>query len=611
MKRSRRLGPLLFFFLAGEACKPQPIDVTREAVALGTQWDNAWSMIEPKPTNNNTASSTNPVGTWFGSVATLNNKVYGFGGTYFGFLYYLSNAGWIANTDSSGESWTTDFDNPALDIGPYNGGRAGFGLVQLPSGSTTPTKLLAVGGIHTQGAPPIGDIGQANVFDTTSNRWLSGSNYNLTLPNPSKVASGRCCYGGGCDRTCTASSNCAVQSPCALVDPPQNDGAQTFLHGAAANDEYALFVGALLGNPAHPPNNPSQLGCGHGGANPNCSSSNKGNIFTNNAVFYNRRDNAVYSIPFAGITYRVPGNCTTDADCGNNQQTCDPLTHECSPSYSYQAGGVPNIVMLNNAQNQAVICGGRSVFLNEDAFPYANTCQIFTPDFGNPSNSTWQLCAAWSPIASSTEDGAPTADTLTAGRAEVPMAVTSDGKVLLFGGKIRDNSNKASPTTGFGASRRIRLFDPTLCGTGNEYSVLTTPMQYPRENEAVVAIRPDTFLVIGGSQGESLAFGGNQRDNYQTEVITYDPQTRQIQTRCDAPLPYQTINGVNVPLAGSFGSQALLLDNGKVAYMGGYDIATSNCFSPMFGCSFVGSAHAFTVWSPGSDSCVGTPSIVR
>jgi hypothetical protein len=107
----------------------------------------------------------------------------------------------------------------------------------------------------------------------------------------------------------------------------------------------------------------------------------------------------------------------------------------------------------------------------------------------------------------------------------------------------------------------------------------------------------DTALVIGGDQGNSTALGGNNLPNYQTERLVWKPSTNTVDAdTCDANLPMQLVNGqpqaMNHPLA----ANALLLNNGHVAYLGGSEN------SPGGGIA-IGSPYMMTTWEPGAGSC--------
>jgi hypothetical protein len=551
------------------------VEPSRQPATVGS---SVWVQAFALDSSHTHASASQPVGTYFASVATLpgdpESYLYGFGGIQKGWVHSVLDQGWRLSRDSS--TWSTDYDAGYLDIPPAQG-RAGYGLVPLPNGGDA-TQLLAVGGRDSRapGGVPYGNVDTADVF-TPDVGWSQLA----TLPNPSLEAVGRWCSGTACDSSCTPGPRCAVATA-AIIDPLQTDGSQLTIHGTVGNPRYALVVGGLLGSEHQLPN-PSGRSWG-------------GQQFitnTNNAIFYNHADGRFHDVPMAPVTYPVPGNCVADSDCENNKQRC--VDGECSPSSTYEAGSVPSCVMLGNTgtailggRDQTVCCGGRTSFGWEWGFPYANTCQIFTPDFATPENSTWQLCAAWEGVPG--EDDNPAAEPYTHGRAELSIAVTSDYKVLMLGGKVRMKDN----FTG-GSSRRIRVLDPALCGSGHEYTLLETTLLQPRESAPVVALGGDTFLLIGGNQGTNPSLDGNGLDNYQTERIVWDPARDDVRPgypRCDANLPSQVVNGVRLPYNSSFASQAILLANGHVAYYAGSE-ATAQ----------VGSAHMVTIWEPGESEC--------
>jgi hypothetical protein len=243
---------------------------------------------------------------------------------------------------------------------------------------------------------------------------------------------------------------------------------------------------------------------------------------------------------------------------------------------------------IQGGLNQTVCCGGRSHFGGgHAAFPWSNTCQIFTPDFVTPGNSTWQLCHAWGPVPG--EDDNPGVDAYTHGRTEMAIAVTSDYKVLMFGGDIRMADNHTMAT-----SNHVRMLDPALCGRGNEYTILDKTMLRPRDYAQIVALTNldatgDTFLIIGGDN--------NGQSSYSTERVVWDPASDTIASgypRCDADLPSQLVNGVRLPYNGAFFSQALLLSNGNVAYYGGSEVGSTQ---------LLGSPYMLSIWEPGESVC--------
>lgn len=518
------------------------------------------------------ASATQPVGSFFGSIGTLAgnpDSLYGFGGIRKSWFGIVIDQGWRVDVDGA---WVTDVADPSLDIPPKSG-RAAFGMVPFPDGAQA-TRFLAIGGASNQGStsPPAGQVPTADLY-TPGIGWSTLA----MLPNPSTSAVGRWCAGSGCDSTCTANAECEVHSS-SIIDGAQSDGAQSSLHETVGNSRYALVAGGLTRSPNYIKSQPSLLTVHNFYA------------FTNNAIFYDSVDGRFYDVPMAPIAYPVPGNCQVDNDCQNGGQRC--VSGFCSPSAAYVSGSDPDCVMLGNSTDQTVCCGGRTVHGGEASFPFANTCQIFTPNFSSPADSTWQLCSAWAPVPG--EDDNANADQYTHGRAEIAMAVTSDKKVLMFGGKVRMATNAS-----WGASRAIRVFDPARCGSGSEYTLSTTAMTLPRESAPLVTLTNidasgDTYLIIGGSQGNDRSLGGSGHDNYQTERAVWDPATGAVQTQADLNLPFQIVNGVALPYTAGFASQAVLLGDGYVASYGG----------PIEGSAdSIGSPRMITFLRPDGNAC--------
>jgi hypothetical protein len=479
---------------------------------------------------------------------------------------------------------------------------------------------MAVGGRHQGQLDDVdrADIDTADVFDPVAHAWTNLA----TLPNPSSSATGNCCYGTGCDGTCTASATCTVQS-CAIVDEPQADGSQVLLPWSSVTPKsgrYALFAGGVLGTEAYL-------------ANPSFWPFRKQKFrpMTNNAIYYDQIAGTFIDVPTVPIEYPVPANCATTKDCGNPGQSCTrsacttdgdcsfPQTCGdgmctpgiCIPGNTYKAGAVYTCVALNNdsshrimnGYDQAICFPGRTAFGNEAGFPYGNTAQIFTPGYANATGlPTWQLCAAtntadekartnWGQAIG--EDDNPQSDLYTYGRGNTWAWVTSNFKVLLGNGGVRMNNNLH-----IAASKAIRVFDPRRCGRSDAFTILSTTTLVPRQFAPLVALTNvdpsgDTVLVIGGDQGDSIALGGNGAGNYQTERLVWNPSTNAIASDvCDANLPTQVLNGQTQPMNGSLMARALLLHNGHIAYLAGPQINT-----------LTGSATMMTTWEPGAGSC--------
>jgi hypothetical protein len=572
--------------------------------------------------NSSHSTGTQPVGVFFAAAATVpgSSDTYICGGVTHGTAGYSSNA--CATLASDGLTWTTDYNRSYMDIPPSTG-RAGFAMFARPD-NTNPwstTKLIALGGWTGNPISQAGTVATIDQWDT-ANPTAGWTNLGkLPIPDSSNTVNGI----------------------------TQSSGAQTFYtDDYASNAYYGIACGGVAHSSTVAPGTPYFM-------NNNGNNLSNYPIATNTCVVFNGTDGQVFDTYMPIATSTVPPFCTKDNDCpGNNQiclnSNCSPVqTYSTGriPTIVMLDNSLNQTVALfgrrhqndNNiweSENQAYVyspalqtsgdpkrlqSGAGGTWASSVPYPGYDgvecsaatalaDCVGFEGD--NHCNSLGHCavtggscdsdaaCVGCGNVVANRCDGSgegindylhcpvsnASCGAVNQGVTQAWAVVTSDYKVLFGGGTFRRQDGSQSHS-----KYSIGLFDPSLVGTGNEWTIFHGKgqrMRQARSRATAAKIGNDVFWVAGGRSSFDLP---------STEDVTYSPAHGEnpatVGTTYDISLGYyvSSIGNTLVSNTGGWFSKVVPLNNGNIAYLGGVELTDNNCGYAATSCTNSGSPY--------------------